>query len=273
MSGLSEDREIHLSSSLSHIAFLRDLARATGRLDEISACGWMYGEHEGANLVELYPFQLKDLFSLLDVPMQAAVWTWCEIEDDEEFIESLVFADDGASVSAAEEVWSLWTEEHLWIEVAAPADILREWQAWWAWSHPGERLIMRHQGHHETGDTWIICVHDGAYDTDAVMDFYREILTIWEVKTYYDHVGNTDAWRRLRGRIDADAAPERTAHPHDPAGCQNALPDNDATATADPAGPQPDPGATPARGSSRDESAAAAATHAVASRGRDGQRA
>ena len=196
MSFIDIDDELadHLDFALLHLQFARDFMWRTGMKNEFQNEGWAYGrDWNGTD--ELIQSQFMTITKLLMPEITTDVMQ-LSISESEEFSEMIFdFAIDEKTFS----------DDFIYVVTfIGPDEELKKWSSFLKMVLPDSQIGYWQDSHWSEGQAprphflWLIAEEQVIY-----MDAFAAMVSVWEVKTYYDNIANQCAWRTLRGSVDA----------------------------------------------------------------------
>jgi len=185
---MDDEEQYHLDAALMHLHFLRDLLWRTGKREALATMDWPYGSDWSGTAGEpIYAGQLHSLFQLLSVDISVEV----EMQHTDVFAEWEGLTLLRGHPEAVDTVCCL--------SFSSPdPDTLLEWQHFLVWMRERTDDVF-FATEATNGFLWAVAEPSD----DVLMDAWRDLLSIWEVQTFYGHVADARAWRRLRGFSDA----------------------------------------------------------------------
>lgn len=188
----NDEELFHIDASLAHLMFARDFIWRTGMLTELNEEGWAYGyDWDGDNRVVTEQFRS---LSALFAPDLTTDIQWMALSEPDT-INDVIIGDH--SLADAVKINRLPFEEYVLI-----AEFMGDQQELNAW-----RGFIKMQDSTAVFGQWrskdephLLWLFNYAEEINA----WYTWLGAWELKNYYEHIGNQPAWRAIRGSVDAD---------------------------------------------------------------------
>ena len=196
----NDEELFHIDASLAHLMFARDVIWRTGMLNELHEEGWAYGyEWDGDNRVVTEQFRS---LSALFAPDLTTDVQWVALSEPDTINDDLII--DDHSLADAGETDRLPLDEYVLI-----AEFVGDQQELHAWrgfiTMQDATAIFGQWGTRE--EPHLLWLFNYAEEINA----WYTWLGAWEMKTYYEHIGDQPAWRAIRGSVDPDPQTGGTA--------------------------------------------------------------